>query len=60
MAIKLTTYGNTAGLNRRFTVRLTRNYSTEAVNQADLALIAPLAEECADLNQYKGFSCCYH
>ena len=56
MAIKLTTYGNTAGLNRRFTVRLTRNYSTEAVNQADLALIAPLAEECADLNQYLGFS----
>ena len=56
MAIKLTTYGNTAGLNRRFTVRLTRNYSIEAVNQSDLALIAPLAEECADLNECKGFS----
>ena len=56
MAIKLATYGNTAGLHRRFTVRLTRNYSTEAVNQTDLALISPLAEECADLNQCKVFS----
>lgn len=56
MAIKLTTYGNTAGLNRRFTARLTRNYSTEAVNQTDLALIAPLTEEWADLNQCKGLS----
>lgn len=56
MAIKLTAYANTVGLNRRFTVRLTRNYSTEAVNQIDLALIAPLAEVCADLNQCKGFS----
>ena len=45
MAIKLTTYGNTAGLNRRFTVRLTRNYSTEAVNQADLALIVATERE---------------
>ena len=56
MAIKLTTYGNTAGLNHRFTVRLTHDCSAEAVNQTDLALIAPLAEECADLNQYLGFS----
>ena len=55
MAIKLATYGNTAGLHRRFTVRLTRNYSTEAVNQADVALLVPLARECADLTQYKSF-----
>src|SRR6185295_9185257 len=55
MAIKLTTYGNTAGLHRRFTVRLTRNYTTEDVNQTDLALVAPITEECADLNQCKRF-----
>jgi His-Xaa-Ser system radical SAM maturase HxsC len=56
MAIKLTTYGNTTGLHCRFTVRLTRNCSTEAMNRTDLALIASLAEECADLDQCKGFS----
>jgi His-Xaa-Ser system radical SAM maturase HxsC len=56
MAIKLTTYGNTAGLNRRFTVRLTLHFSTEALNKTDLALIAPLAEEFADLNQCLGFA----
>ena len=56
MAIKLTMYGTTAGLTRRFTVRLTRHYSTKALNQADLALIAPRAEEWADLNQHLGFS----
>lgn len=56
MAIKLTTYGNTAGLNHRFTVRLARDCSAEAMNQADLALVAPLAKESADLAQYKSFA----
>lgn len=56
MAIKLTTYGNTTGLNRRLTVRLTRNYSTETVNQTDLALVVPQGEDCADLSRCKGFA----
>lgn len=56
MAIKLTTYGNTTGLNYRLTVRLTRHCSVEAMNQADLALVVPLARECEDLTQYKGFA----
>lgn len=56
MAIKLTTYGNTAGLNHRFTVRLARDCSAEAKNQADLALVVPLAKESADLAQYKSFA----
>ena len=56
MAIKLTTYGNTVGLNRRFTVRLTRDCSVEAVRQADLALVVPLGQESTDLAQYKSFA----
>ena len=56
MAIKLTTYGNTVGLNRRFTVRLTRDCSVEAVRQADLALVVPLEQERTDLAQYKSFA----
>jgi hypothetical protein len=56
MAIKLTTYGNTAGLNHRLTVRLTHDCSAEAMNQADIALVVPLARECTDLTQYKSFA----
>ena len=56
MAIKLTTYGNTVGLNRRFTVRLTRNCWTEVVDLADIALVVSQREECADLPQRKGFA----
>ena len=56
MAIKLTTYGNTVGLNRRFTVRLTRDCSVEAVRQADLALVVPLEQAHTDLAQYKSFA----
>ena len=53
MAIKLTTYGNTVGLSRRFTVRLTRDCSAGTMNQPDMALVVPLARERADLTQYK-------
>jgi len=53
MAIKLTTYGNTAGLSHRFTVRLTRDCSAGTMNQPDMALVVPLARERADLTQYK-------
>lgn len=55
MAIKLTTYGNTAGLNSRLTVRLTRNIATETLNQKDLAFIVPQAEEPTDFTKYKGY-----
>lgn len=56
MAIKLTTYGNTAGLGRRLTVRLTCDCSAEAVDRADLALVVSLAGEGIDLAQCKGFA----
>lgn len=56
MAIKLTTYGNTAGLNHRFTVRLTCDCSAVAMNLADLALVVPLERENAELTQYKSFA----
>ncbi len=56
MAIKLTTYGNTAGLNHRFTVRLTCDCSAVAMNLADLALVVPLERENAELTQYKNFA----
>src|SRR5690349_14520564 len=56
MAIKLTACGNTAGLNGRFTVRLTHTCSPKPVNQADLALIVPSVGENGDLSQYKHFA----
>jgi His-Xaa-Ser system radical SAM maturase HxsC len=56
MAIKLTTYGNTAGLNHRFTVRLTRDCSAATLNQTDLALVVSPARECDDLTQYENFA----
>ena len=56
MAIKLTTYGNTTGLNRRFTVRLTCDCSAETMDRADLALVVSLAREGIDLAQCKGFA----
>lgn len=56
MAIKLTTYGNTAGLRHRFTVRVTRDHSVEALNKEDLVLVAQLTSESADLAQYKNFA----
>lgn len=56
MAIKLTSYGNASGLNRRLTVRLTRECSGKTENDADLAFIVPQADECADPSRYDGFA----
>ena len=56
MAIKLTTYGKTAGLSHRFTVRLTRDRSVGALNKEDLVFVAQLACEGTDLGPYKNFA----
>lgn len=56
MAIKLITYGNTAGLSRRVTVGLTYVSPAEPANQANLAYVIPPTKECVDLSQYQRFA----
>jgi His-Xaa-Ser system radical SAM maturase HxsC len=55
MAIKLTTYSNTVGLDRRITVRLTRLLPEETDDLAGAAFVLPEKGDEIDVSRYRRF-----